>query len=101
MFDGTGGRDRVRQALSLNFIFGTNVYRGDNTRADAMLLLGARETVSDCPASFLGYQCYADRPPETEYGLNYGAMVTATFDRLLVGLRATGESAQMTAALQF
>lgn len=70
-------------------------------RADAMLILGARETFADCPDSFLGFQCYADSDSETEYDVNYGAMVMTTFDTFAIGLRATSESTQVTLGLQF
>lgn len=101
MFDSTGGGNRVRQALSFNLLIGGNIQKSADVRTDAMLLIGARETVSDCPDSFLGFQCYADQDPDTEYDFNVGGMVTATFDGFAVGARVTTESAQLTLGLQF
>lgn len=101
MFDSTGGGDRVRQAMSFNALIGTNVYQGSDMRIDALALIGARESISDCPDSYLGYQCYADMAPHTEYDLNYGAVVTATFDRFMVGARSTTESTQIVLGFQF
>lgn len=101
MFDSTGGGERVRQALSFNLLVGTNVYQTSDLRVDAIGILGAREAVSDCADSYLGYQCYADTSPDTQYEVNYGGMINATFDRYMVGVRATGVSTQIVFGLQF
>ncbi|SMY08808.1 hypothetical protein LOM8899_02966 [Flavimaricola marinus] len=102
MFDSTGGGNRIRQALSYNLLIGGNVYDDQSIRADAMLLLGARESVSDCPDSYLGFQCYADTDPDTQYDFNYGAMFAVTFgEAASLGVRMTGESAQLTLGFMF
>jgi hypothetical protein len=89
------------QAMSFNFLFGSNVIDDGRIRADAALLIGLRESAADCPDSFLGYQCYADSDPIVEYQANFGAVVNVSFDKLSVGLRATGESTQLLLGMRF
>ena len=101
MLDSTFGRDSYRQALSFNALLGGRIFQTDKFRTDAMVLLGARESVTDCPDSVLGFQCYADREPDATYDFNYGAVVTATFDKVAIGLRVTGESAQVVLGFKF
>lgn len=97
----TGGRTSVVQATSLNFLVGSNISKVDNTRFDAAFLIGGRTSSSSCPKSYLGYQCYADQPPSTSYAMNYGVLLTMTYKSLMVGLRATGESAQGIIGFRF
>lgn len=93
--DSTWGQSRaVRQGISINFAFGRNLSRSADSRVDAAVLIGARHKTADCPPSYLGYQCYADQDPDVSYALNYGVLLAWTQRRLMVGLRATGESAQ-------
>ncbi|CAM3695933.1 hypothetical protein [Paracoccus yeei] len=100
--DSTWNRDQdPRQATSYNLLIGGNLFDNGRYRTDAALLLGARESFAECPDSYLGYQCYADQEPETEYKGNIGAVVTVSVDRFTVGLRATGESAQILAGFRF
>lgn len=96
MLDSTAGRtNAVKSGTSLNLLFGTNLGKpGVNSRIDAALLLGGRQTTKSCPASYLGYQCYADQDPSTSYGVNYGAVLTWAYSSMVLGLRVTGESAQ-------
>lgn len=101
MLDSTYGTNAIRQALSFNLLLGTNLYNSIGFRADASLILGMRETFSDCPDSFIGYQCYADEPPETDYDFNYGGMLNLTFDRFSVGVRATEVSTQAVVGIAF
>lgn len=101
MLDSTGGGEEVRKANSYNLLLGTTLFEGRNYSVNGIALLGMRETFSDCPDSFLGFECYADRAPTTEYDVNYGAMLTTTFDSFAVGLRATGESTQVTFGMSF
>lgn len=101
MLDSTWGSNEWRQAMSYNFLIGGNLTRSDKFRVDAAVLVGFRETFSDCPDSYLGYQCYADEPPSTEYDLNYGALIGVSFDRVMVGVRATAESTQALLGFRF
>lgn len=99
--DSTFGQDSLKQARSYNLLLGGNVATTGDTRIDAGLLLGARETVQDCPDSFLGYQCYADEEPDTEYEVNYGVVVSVSYRRAMFGVRATGESVQALVGFRF
>lgn len=102
MLDSTWGmNDRPKQATSYNFLIGGNVMDNGRFRADAALLLGARESFADCPDSYLGYQCYADAEPDTDYKGNFGAVVTLSMQSFTIGLRATGESTQILAGFRF
>lgn len=102
MLDSTWGMNSsVKQANAFNILIGRNISKNENSRFDAALLLGGRETFSTCPSSYLGYQCYADTAPSTSYKLNYGALVTFTYKSYMLGLRATGESAQAIIGYRF
>jgi hypothetical protein len=101
MLDSTFGQDSFRQAVSLNFLLGTNVTEWDRGRVDAAALIGIRESFADCPDSFLGFQCYADEAPDTEWDINYGGLVAVSFDRVSVGLRVTGESVMAILGVRF
>jgi len=99
--ESTGGRTTVTGATSINFLIGKNLSKGENSRFDASLLVGVRTTSSTCPTSYLGYQCYADQPPTTSRGFNYGVVATMTYQRLMLGVRATGESVQALVGFRF
>ncbi len=102
MLDSTWGQDEaLRQATSYNLLVGGNIVDNGRFRTDLALLLGARESFADCADSYLGYQCYADAEPETEYKGNFGALLTVSYDRLTVGLRATSESTQVLGGFRF
>ena len=101
MFDSTFGGEQFRQALSINLLVGGSLYADRRVQADAALLVGARETVADCPDSFLGFQCYADADPTIEYSVNYGALLVTSIDRAAVGLRVTTESTQLAVGFRF
>lgn len=101
MLDSTFGTDSVRQAFSFNALVGANLSQSRQTRTDAALILGMRESFSDCPDSFIGYQCYADRPPETEYEFNYGALLTMSVNNVTFGVRATEMSTQAVVGFSF
>ncbi|CAM3247146.1 hypothetical protein SAMN04488021_10430 [Paracoccus aminovorans] len=102
MIDSTWGLDeRPKQATSYNLLIGGSLVDNGRFRTDAALLVGLRESFADCPDSYLGFQCYADRAPDTEYKGNFGAVLTLSVDRLALGLRATGESTQLVAGLRF
>ncbi len=100
--DSTWGQtNQPVQAMSFNLVFGTNLIDDGRIRADAALLLGLRDSAADCPDSYLGYQCYADTDPTIEYQVNFGALVNVSFNKVSVGLRATGESTQVLFGIRF
>lgn len=102
MLDSTWGRDeRPKRGTSFNLLLGRNMVDSGRFRADAALLLGVREAAKDCPDSYVGWRCYADRDPETDYKGNFGGVLTLSFDGFALGLRATGESTQVLAGLRF
>ncbi|MFN7003739.1 MAG: hypothetical protein ACK4NW_09960 [Roseinatronobacter sp.] len=91
----------VRSALSFNLIVGRNFADSGSMKFDAGLLLGIREAAEDCPGSYLGFRCYANGAPSTDYKFNGGVLATVSFDRFVVGLRATSESGQVVAGMRF
>lgn len=101
MLDSTFGSNELRQAYSFNAVIGGNVYRSDTVRTDVSAVIGFRETFADCPDSFLGFQCYADQEPETEYTFNYGAMFSVNIENFMIGLRLTEQSAQALIGISF
>lgn len=102
MLDSTWGKNNsVKQAISYNALIGRNIFKGEKSRVDATLLVGARETFTDCPSSYLGYQCYSDKAPKTNYKVNYGAVLTGTYNSYMLGMRVTGESAQVLIGFRF
>jgi hypothetical protein len=102
MLDSTWGQDSaVSSAFSFNLLYGVNVTNNEKSRLDVAALLGARESFSSCPDSYLGYQCYADTSPDTKYKVNYGVVVTYTHGKGLFGIRATGESVQALVGMKF
>jgi hypothetical protein len=102
MLDSTWGQTQaVKQATSFNLLIGKNFTRNENSRFDAAFLIGVREKTSECPKSYLGYQCYANSTPDTKYGFNYGLVMTWTYKSLMLGGRVTGESTQALIGLRF
>ncbi|QUS35571.1 hypothetical protein [Falsirhodobacter algicola] len=91
----------LTSGVSYNLLIGSNIYDSGLLRSDVALLIGLRETSADCPRSYLGFQCYADSEPETEYKGNFGALITFAYDRFTLGLRATGESTQLVTGIRF
>lgn len=101
LLDSTWGQNAaVSQATSYNLLVGGNLVETGSFRTDAVLLLGLREETSDCPESYLGFQCYADAAPDTSYKADLGAVITLSFDKVTLGLRATGEGTQMIAGMR-
>ena len=102
MLDSTyDNNDAIKQALSFNIIGATNLTRAPDWRVDLGLLAGFRQTAADCPDSYLGYQCYADEPPDTDYSFNFGGVLYIGYKSLSIGFRATGESNMVTLGLNF
>jgi hypothetical protein len=91
----------LSQAISYNFLLGTNLIDSGRFTADAALIVGIREASADCPDSFLGYACYADTSPTIEYKGNFGAVVTMSVDQFTLGLRATDQSTQFVVGIKF
>ena len=101
MLDGTFGSYSTRGAFSFNGIVGVNVARKNNVRFDVAGLIGAREKTTDCPASNLGFACYADREPDRSYTVNYGGIAAFSYKKLAVGVRVTGASTQGLIGIRF
>jgi hypothetical protein len=101
--DSTYGYDSIEQGLSLNFLFGGNIISKGDFKVDCLILLGMIQTSTSCPEgdSYIGYQCYADSNASGEYDLNYGALLTASYKKAMVGMRVTGESVQALIGLRF
>ena len=89
------------QAMSFNLLVGQNLSDDGHFKVDAALLAGIRNTAADCPDSYLGFACYADEAPTIEYTVNYGAVLTVSYNNVLLGLRVTGESTQLLAGFRF
>jgi hypothetical protein len=101
MLDSTWGGNNLRQSLSYNFLIGTNLSRDDNMRIDVSAIIGIRKTFSDCPSSYIGYQCYANTAPNTDYGFNGGVLLMTSWETYSLGIRATSESVQGVLGLRF
>ena len=103
MLDSTyGGYDDLAQGFSFNFLYGIDVSKNQNDKISVGLLIGLIEEEQDCPDSYLGYQCYADESPDTEYGFNGGGFLNySVSESLNLGLRATSNSTQLTIGFKF
>jgi len=88
-------------ANSVNLLVGSNFGKSDFGRLDGAFLIGIRGKSSSCPASNLGFRCYADQDPSVKFGLNYGVVMTWSYKSILVGIRATGESKQALLGFRF
>jgi len=102
MLDSTYGQNKVpAQAISFNFLLGKNFTKSESSRFDGAVILGGRQTVQECPASYNGWQCYADRAPNTSYGFNFGVLIAFTYNGITLGARATGQSSQAIIGWRF
>lgn len=102
MLDSTYDNDNaIKQAISFNLIGAINLSRAPHWRVDLGLLAGFRQTAKDCPDSYLGFQCYADEPPDADYSFNSGGVLFIGYKSLSIGFRATGESQMVTLGLNF
>lgn len=103
-YDSTTGRyNDPTQGFSINLIALTPIMRGRRWTFDGGVLLGFVESGRSCEStgqSYLGFTCYADQDPDTEYDLNYGAVGLWTSGSISVGLRATKESTQAILGMQ-
>jgi hypothetical protein len=102
MLDSTWNQNKaLSQGTSYNLILGKNISRLESSRIDAAIVVGMRESTSECPRSYLGYQCYANTEPDIGYKFNYGALITWTHTKMMLGIRATGESTQAIVGYKF
>jgi hypothetical protein len=93
--------NKPSQAYSFNLILGTNISKDEKSRLDVGAIVGFREEAKDCPSSYLGYACYANTSPDTEYKANLGAIITYSYNKLAIGLRATDASTQLILGAKF
>ena len=95
----------IDQATSFNIMAGMKISGSSKLRADLGLLVGIIEQSSDCPSSYSSYQCYYSSSYENrlgyEYTFNYGVVLHATYERVTLGLRASGESTQLIFGINF
>ena len=101
MLESKGATTTIKQSTSFNFLMGKNFSKTENNRFDMAFLFGMRQSSSTCPTSYLGYECYADQPPQTRYSINFGGVATFTYKSVMLGLRATGESTQALIGIRF
>lgn len=102
MIDSTYRRDAaLSQGTSFNVLVGGNLIDDGGFKTDAALLLGMRKSVVDCPDSYLGFACYAGADPDYQYQANFGAVITVSVNKTVIGLRATGESTQLLLGMRF
>jgi hypothetical protein len=102
MLDSTWGQSRaLSQGTSYNFLYGKNLTKSTSFRFDALLLVGLREKVAECPRSYIGYQCYANTQPDTSYAGNVGAIAAISYERITLGFRVTAESKQALIGFRF
>lgn len=102
MLDSTYDNDNaIKQAISFNLIGAINLSTAPDWRVDLGLLAGVRQTAKDCPDSYLGFQCYADQPPDTDYSFNSGGVLFIGYELLSIGFRTTGESNMVTLGVNF
>jgi hypothetical protein len=97
----TSNNNAVKQATSFNVLTGKNTSDSQLSRFDIAFVAGLREKSKDCPASYLGYQCYANSAPNTTREFNYGGLLSWSYQKLMVGARATGESNQLLIGIRF
>jgi len=100
-----GGFPSTQRSTSINLILGRNLGKFSDSRIDASLIIGGRDVKNNtvCPKSYLGFQCYADAKPDTstDYAVNFGGIVTYTYQSVMVGVRATGQSTQAIIGYRF
>ena len=95
-----GGYNDLAQVF-FNFLYGFDISK-IKIKLSVGLIIGFIEEEQDCPDSYLGYQCYADESPDTEYGFNGGGFLNySVSESLNLGLRATSNSTQLTIGFKF
>ena len=97
--------ESTEQALSFNILAGLKLTEIQKLRIDLGLLAGIIEKSSECPSSYGSYQCYYSSTysnrADYEYTFNYGLVLHATYDRITLGVRSTGESTQVLFGINF
>lgn len=97
----SGYSDEPEQGFSFNLLAGRSVALGQTGRLGLGAVLGFRRVGSSCPDSYLGYECYADEPPDVDYDLNAGVTAHLIFRKLFAGARVTSESEQYLIGIVF
>lgn len=93
-----GGDCYGELGISFNGLVG---YTPMDSKWTVGVLAGFSQETSDCPRSGLGFRCWADRTPDTEYGFNYGGFLQYHFEKYGVFLRATSNSTQAGLTFRF
>src|SRR5262245_7036748 len=91
--DGTYGVETTEPSYSINFVIGLGARVGD-WHLGISGLLGARQSSTECPESYLGYQCYADEDPTVHFTANKGGIAHIAYKRIMLGARKTSVSTQ-------
>ena len=98
LLDSRGYRDQeITQALSLNLVVTSKIL----TNIDTGVLFGIRNKTAECPPSYLGFECYADRPATGDKTFNFGVISAFSLDRLILGFRITTVSQQLIFGVGF
>ncbi len=104
-YDGTYTVSSIDQATSFNLTAGMKISGSSKLRVDLGLLVGIIEQSSECPSSYSRYQCYYSSSYgnrlDYEYTFNYGIVLHTTYERITLGLRASGESTQLVFGINF
>lgn len=102
LYDSTSRRDNVEeQGTSVNYLTGYNFNFSNGVTVSTGVLMGIRITEEECPDSYLGYRCWADREPQRESEFNYGGTVHVKYKHLFVGARISGVSNQILVGYTF
>lgn len=97
MIDSKGyNYNTTSQGKSVNFIVLKNFQEKEKSKTYFGALVGIRNTVEDCPASYIGYECYANQTPHTESEANIGLVFNYIQDNLSIGARVTTKSTMLT-----
>ncbi|EED36716.1 hypothetical protein NOR51B_2668 [Luminiphilus syltensis NOR5-1B] len=91
----------IEPGVSFNGVIGYDVYETDSLRVSFSGLAGVGTESISCPPSYLGFDCYADREPDREFGFNGGGLLTLEYRAISIGFRATGRSQQFTFGFNF
>lgn len=89
------------QASSYNLLLGVPINYFKSYDMNISLMAGAIEKESSCADSYLGYYCYANSSPSVDYGFNYGAVFTVSYEYLTFGLRMSQASNQIILGFNF
>ena len=92
-----------KHVISYNVLLGRKLSAGSNGYLIGGLLAGIRTAEEKCASgqSHIGFDCYADEEPESEYKLNGGVFLGYKRASFFGGLRVTRESAQFLVGHKF